>query len=177
MEHLRDQATDDPDWMTAANQPELVEGIARVVALEGDYALLEPEQTTSCGSCVAAGQCGSKEWGTAASRLVGRRFTLPNTDQFRVGERLVIGISHRALLRASLTAYALPLLIMLFVGVITQAIAGNDVITMIATVIGLVIGLFAARGVAYILGATGQLAPCFLRRANRSATTCQITAA
>ncbi|MBB1073929.1 SoxR reducing system RseC family protein [Rhodoferax sp. 4810] len=177
MEHSRGQATDDPDWIAAANQPELVEAIARVVALEGKYALLEPEQSTSCGSCVAAGHCGSREWGSAANRLIGRRFTLVNTDEFRVGERLVIGVSHRALLRASMTAYVLPLLIMLLVGIVAQSLAGDDVITMIATAIGLGIGLLAARGVAYILSATGQLAPYFLRRANRSATTCQITAA
>ncbi len=146
-------------------QPELIKGLARVVAVTGNLAWLEPEQTTSCGGCAASGLCGAKGIGTAASRLEFRRFPMVNEMQLVVGERIVVGVDGRALLKASGTAYAIPLVIMLGAGALAQWIAGSDGITMITMVAGLAIGLLAARWGAHRLGARGQLAPRFLRRA------------
>ena len=49
--------------------PTTVEGIAHVVAVEGNRVWLEPEQTGSCGGCAASGVCGAKGmgWRRAAS--------------------------------------------------------------------------------------------------------------
>ncbi|MBK1693784.1 Fis family transcriptional regulator [Chromatium weissei] len=145
---------------------ELVEGLARVVAVEGNRVWLEPEQTTSCGGCAASGLCGAKGIGTAANRLEMRRFQLVNEAQLVVGERVVIGVDGRALLKASGTAYALPLVIMLIAGAVAQHIAQSDGVTMAAMVTGLALGLLATRGIARWLSTRGQLAPRFLRRAD-----------
>ncbi len=149
---------------TDPSQPALVEGTARVVAVEGDVAWLEPEQTTSCGSCASSGLCGAKGIGTIASRLERRRFPLDNRPGLAVGERVVVGVSERALLKASGTAYALPLVVMFGAGAVAQWLAGSDGITMAAMVAGLALGLLAARWGARWLSARGQLAPRFLRR-------------
>lgn len=154
-----------PEETTDPSQPALVEGTARVVAVEGNVAWLEPEQTTSCGSCASSGLCGAKGIGTMASRLERRRFPLANQPDLAVGERVVVGVSERALLKASGTAYALPLLVMFGAGAAAQSSAGSDGITMVSMVAGLGIGLVAARLGARWLGARGQLAPRYLRRA------------
>jgi sigma-E factor negative regulatory protein RseC len=142
-----------------------VEGIAKVVAVDGEMVWLEPEQTTSCGACASSASCGAKGIGTLASRVEARRFPLDNPAGLVVGERVVVGVGEGALLKASLTAYAIPLVVALGAGGIAQWLAGSDGITMAAMAAGLAVGLLAARRSAGRLSARGELAPHFLRRA------------
>jgi sigma-E factor negative regulatory protein RseC len=154
----------------------VVEGIARVVRIDGATAWFEPEQTTSCGSCASAASCGAGATGigTVASRNAVRRFSLENTNELRPGERVVVGVDNRALLKASLTAYALPLVTALTAGAFAESAAGSDLVTMAAMAGGLGFGLLAARIVAHRLASRGDLAPRFLRRA-RPGETCGMT--
>ncbi|WP_242596911.1 SoxR reducing system RseC family protein [Rhodocyclus gracilis] len=148
-----------------------VEGIARVVAVDcvdGERVWLEPEQTTSCGGCAAASRCGAKGVGTLASRLEARRFPLSAnvaSPPLRIGERVVIGVEERSLVRASLTAYAIPLLTAFAAGGVAEGLVGSDAVTMFAMLGGLGAGLLLAGGVARRLSARGELAPRYLRRA------------
>jgi sigma-E factor negative regulatory protein RseC len=162
-------SSDAPD----PSRPQLVEGTARVVELDGNVAWLEPEQTTSCGGCVSSGLCGAKGIGSTASRLELRRFPMDNDRGLRVGDRVVVGVSEQALLKASGTAYALPLVTMLGSGGAAQWVAGSDGITMAGMIAGLALGLVAARFGARWLTARGQLAPRYLRRAE-AGETCRI---
>lgn len=153
-----------------------VEGLARVVEVEDDIAWLEPEQTTSCGSCASSAACGGGATGigTVASRLAARRFPIENPVgplALRPGERVVVGVSRRALLNAALVAYGLPMLGAIVAGGLAQAQWGEDVSTMICMAAGLAIGLLVARGAARRLSDRGQLAPRLLRRA-RPGETC-----
>ena len=155
-----------------------VEGIARVVGIEGGLAWLEPEQTTSCGHCASSASCGTGQReaagiGTVASRLAARRFALDNLEgaaALQVGERVVIGVGEGALLGAALTAYGLPLLTALIGGSLGQGIYGEDAAAMLGMVGGLAFGLFVARLLARRLAARGDLAPRFLRRARPDET-------
>ena len=158
------------DNMTDFSAPTMIEGIAQVVAVEGKQAWLVPEQTTSCGGCASASACGAKGIGTTASRLELRRFQLVNDVGLRVGERVVVGIRENALLRASLTAYAIPLATLLIAGALAQWAYGSDVATIIAMFAGLALGLVFARVGAGRLMAKGELAPRFLRRASAGET-------
>ena len=159
--------------LPAVSGSHTVEGIARVVRVEGVVAWLEPEQTTSCGSCASAATCGSGSGspgiGTVASRMEARRFALENPRGLRVGERVVVGVDARALIKASLTAYAMPLVAALATGGLAQWAVGSDLVTMGAMAAGLLAGLLAARVGAHRLSARGDLAPRFLRRAPVSA--------
>ena len=144
---------------------EAVEGIAQVVALEGDRAWLVPEQTSSCGGCASSSVCGSKGIGTIATRLEARRFQLVNDYGLRIGDRVVVGIRENALIKASITAYALPLFTLLGAGALAQWWAGSDLITMAAMFAGLAAGLWLARLAAARLLVRGELAPRFIRHA------------
>lgn len=156
--------------MTDFSAPPLVEGIAQVVALDGNTAWLVPEQGTSCGGCASGSACGAKGIGTTASRLELRRFQLVNDAGFRVGERVVVGIRENALLSASITAYVIPLVALLIAGVLAQWVAGSDIVTMASMLAGFVLGLWLSRLRAGYLMVRGELAPRFIRRASAGET-------
>lgn len=145
-----------------------MEGIARVVRIDGGTAWFEPEQTTSCGHCASSAACGAgatKGIGGIARRIELRRFPLANADGLRVGERVVVGVDDRALLKASLTAYAIPLAAALAAGGLAQAAYGDDLTTMAAMAAGLLAGLLLSRVASRRLARRGELSPRFLRRA------------
>lgn len=157
------------DSVTDPGDREVTEGIARVVALAGDVVWLEPEQTSACGGCKAAGACGVQP---GSRRLVARRFSLPNSHGLAVGERVVVGVTDSTLLRAALTAYGLPLLVMLVAGVTTQKMVGGDGAAAVAAVAGLAVGLGLVRLWARRSAARGELTPHFIRRASGLGGTC-----
>lgn len=151
----------------------LIEGVARVVAIEGNLAWLEPEQSSSCGGCASSSACGAKGLGTVANRLAARRFPIADHPGLAVGERVVVGVRGDALLKAAGTAYAIPLVTLLAAGGVAQWAAGSDGITFAASVAGLGLGM----GIAYLgagrLFARGAIAPRFLRRTAATSQTCQ----
>lgn len=155
-------ATD--DGMTLSNTT-VVEGFAHVVAIEGRTVWLEPEQSSGCGSCAASSSCASKGIGTLASRLEARRFALENHANLEVGDKVVVGIQHDALVQGSFIAYGIPLATMWLAAAVAQSSAGKDIVTMAAMAAGLLLGLGLARFGATRLAARGDLAPRFLRRA------------
>lgn len=146
----------------------LIEGVARVVALDGRRACLEPEQGEACGACQSAALCGLKT-DRHPRRLAARRFWVANDLALRLGERVVIGVSGAALLRASLVAYGVPLLAMLAAMVGAWEESGSNGITAVAAVAGLAVGFAAMRLGAGRLAAGGDLTPRVLRRALGSA--------
>ncbi|MDD5384522.1 MAG: SoxR reducing system RseC family protein [Gallionella sp.] len=155
---------------TDFSAPTMVEGTAYVVAVEGNMVWLVPEVGSSCGGCASASACGSKGIGTLAGRLEARRFQLVNDAGLRVGERVVVGIRENALLKASITAYVIPLTTLLSAGALAQWAAGNDTVTMVAMFAGLALGLGLARLGAGRLLVRGELAPRFIRRASAGET-------
>lgn len=152
-----------PSTIPDAGSQSIVEGIARVVAMDGVYAWLEPEQTGSCGGCSSAIACGMKSG--HGNFLAARRFPMKNDFGLRVGERIIVGVSEGSLLRASLTAYALPLLAMLGAGIVTQNMTGRDGPAALAALSGLGVGLLLARWLAKKLAAKGELSLHYRRRA------------
>ncbi|HLO79236.1 MAG TPA: SoxR reducing system RseC family protein [Magnetospirillum sp.] len=150
---------------------ELIEGVARVVAVEGGVAWLEPEQTTACGGCHASATCGAKP---GSARLVARRFAMANDHDFQVGERIVVGVAEDTLRRASLTAYGLPLAFMLVAGVTAQKLGGGDLGAAAATLSGLAVGLGVVRFKSLRQTKRGELAPHYLRRASGHDAECGV---
>ena len=141
----------------------LVEGIARVVADDGARVWLEPEQTSTCGGCASAAACGGKT-GQSDRRLKARRFAVGKEAGLKLGDRVVIGMSEYALIRASAIAYAIPLLSMMGGAVTAQLTFGGDAAAMAAAAGGLLLGVLVARVWAGRLQESGELSPHLLRR-------------
>lgn len=153
------------DSTTDFSAPSMIEGIALVVKVEGRIAWLVPEQGTSCGSCASASACGSKGTSTTTARLENRRFQIENEANLVVGERVVFGIRDNVLLKASATAYAIPLATMVLAGSLAQWKFGSDLAAMAATIAGLAVGMGISRVAAGRMQTKGDLAPQYLRRA------------
>lgn len=141
----------------------LLEGTARVVAVEGRLAWLEPEQTTACGGCKATKVCGVDP---GSPRLVARRFSMPNDENLRVGERVVVGVEEGTVLRAAAILYGVPLVTLLGGGLIAQKVYGLGNLGTAATAIaGLLLGVLLGRLLSSRADARGDNAPHFIRRA------------
>ena len=156
-------ATDSMDGPDDPVSRSMLEGFAKVVALDGNLAWLEPEKMSACGSCQSATACGAKnEFGRSKDS---QRFSLANTADLKVGDRVVVGTFEDSLVRASLAAYVVPIVTMLIAAMLGQAMIGSDAAAAGGAVIGLVIGLFLARWRAGRMHRRGDLTPRFLRRA------------
>ncbi|KON81730.1 SoxR reducing system RseC family protein [Azoarcus sp. PA01] len=163
------------DGIAGSGAP-LLEGTARVVGVAGTVAWLEPEPSAGCGNCAALRSCGSTTFalasgaGTFSRRIAARRFPVATGGDgpcLAVGDRVVVGVGEDALATAALTAYALPLAIMLGAGATAELAAGSDLATFGAMAGGLVLGLAIARRVASRLAASGSTVPRFVRHASR----------
>lgn len=145
---------------------DMVEGFARIVAVEGGKVWAEPEPVAGCGTCHSAGLCSiGKQLGDPNARQMAKRFALPGDLGLRVGERVVVGVREDTLTKGALTAYGLPLVFLLAGGIFGQELGRTDALAAAGAVGGLVAGLLAARIVSGHLSARGVLTPRFLRRA------------
>lgn len=109
----------------------MTETPARVVRVEGDLAWVRGESPSSCGACGGKG-CGSSVF----VRLLHPRepeYLVSNPISAQAGEAVVVGIEEGVLLRAAISAYLVPLLLLLL-GALSggvwgepQAIAGGAV--------------------------------------------------
>lgn len=137
---------------------------ARVVALDGRLAWLEPMQTGSCGSCASAALCGSKGIGSLTDRLEARRFTVDNTAGLRVGDTVEVAFGGRNLLKAAAIAYGTPLVSALATASLVQARVGSDGWTMLGALGGMAGGFALMKLMARRLEARGGLSARIVRR-------------
>ena len=101
----------------------MLEENGRIVELEGDFAWVESERQSTCGSCSARAGCGTG----AIARLLGRkrmRLRVVNRIDAAVGDHVVIGIAESGVVRGSLAVYAVPLA-GLFAGALAGQLAGG----------------------------------------------------
>jgi sigma-E factor negative regulatory protein RseC len=90
-----------------------------VVALEGVFAIVANQRRGGCGGCHAEASCGALSGGMGR-QSVGIRAR--NPLQAEVGERVVLEISDGQLARASFLVYAMPILVLVGVGVVARSL-------------------------------------------------------
>ena len=142
----------------------MIEQEASVIAVADGSALVDVQRQSGCSTCNVGDRCGTS--------VVAKLFGNGNATRLRVvdhiglapGERVVIGIRNQILVRASLTAYLLPLLAVIgTAGAADQAGIG-DAGSALGALLGLLLGLWLA---GIITGGTGEKArfrPLLLRR-------------
>ena len=97
----------------------MIEESGQVVEVQGEFAWIESERTSSCGSCAVRKGCGT----SALAKVLGQRrvrLRVLNRINAAVGDNVVIGIAESGLVRGSLAVYAVPLL-----GLFAGALAGQ----------------------------------------------------
>ncbi|MBF0095819.1 MAG: SoxR reducing system RseC family protein [Magnetococcales bacterium] len=90
-----------------------------VVAVEGAFAIVANQRRGGCGGCHAESSCGAMSGGLGR-QSVGIRAR--NPLQAEVGERVVLEISEGQLARASFLVYAMPILVLVGVGVVARSL-------------------------------------------------------
>jgi sigma-E factor negative regulatory protein RseC len=130
----------------------MIEETGQIVDVEGAFAWVESERTSSCSSCAVRRGCGTG----AIARVLGQRrvhLRVLNRINARVGDLVVIGVSESGLVRGSLAVYAAPLF-GLFAGALgSYAMASRfypewptDPVAVAGALAGFVSGLFWLRG-------------------------------
>ncbi len=145
----------------------MVEGSARVVALDGDRIWLEIEGSAGCGACAAKAGCGVA--GKARGPSARQRFALPRHFEARIGDRIVVGVPESALVRASAIAYAVPVATMVAAAVIAGALGAGDGGAALSAAGGLAAGLGFSQIRARRMAASGRLSPVYIRHARDGA--------
>jgi sigma-E factor negative regulatory protein RseC len=106
----------------------MIEEEGQVVDVQGEFAWVESERTTTCGSCTVRKGCGT----SAIAQLLGKRrvrLRVLNRINARCGDKVVIGIAESGVVQGSLAVYAAPLL-GLFAGAGAGQVLGSAVLDM-----------------------------------------------
>lgn len=122
---------------------------AQVVALEGEYALVQTLRRSTCDSCAANQGCGT----SVLSKVLGQRYArirVLNTLQARVGDTVMIALGENGLLKSALVVYCLPLIAIVLFVVLGQLVLGSNFTEGLAILFGLA-GFGAALGLVRFL--------------------------
>jgi sigma-E factor negative regulatory protein RseC len=124
----------------------MIEQVATVVAVEGDAAWVETYRRSACGACAMNKGCGAglfaKAFGFDSPQL-----KVTRAEGVDIGDRVVVGIDERALVRGSFAAYMMPLLFMMGFAIAGQAllppgpVLGSDLAAILTGGVGLAAGL------------------------------------
>ena len=118
----------------------MLEQQARVKQVVDNQAILELQQQSACQSCQMSGACGT----SSLARLIGfkpRPLTIENRYNLKAGDLVTVGIEENAMLVAGLLTYLLPLLaLFVFALIVDLLFAGNNLLTTLAALAGLLLG-------------------------------------
>lgn len=146
----------------------MMEETARVVAVEGEYALLQTQRQSACQSCSMKTGCGT----SVVSQVVGQRssqFKVENTLEVKIGDEVVIGLQENSLVKGSVLIYALPILLMLGAGLLGDYLAqsydyNRDLLGFGFALTGFVISLPTIRWIINRTAMKQQMQPQLLRK-------------
>lgn len=155
--------------MNSLHEPDaaLIEGLARVVGVDGDQVWLAAEKAAACGSCATRSVCGTGSSKPSAGWRV-PRIMAGNQGSLALGDTVHIGLDRQALTRASFAAYALPLVTMLVAASTQQG--ASDAMAIAAALLGLVVGAAVAK--VLVRRWKDALAPVVLGRAIHTGSSC-----
>ncbi len=123
----------------------MLEETARVIEVHDDLLIAETESRSGCSHCSTSSCTTSvvaKLFGVKRNRLV-----MENSLKAKAGDQVVIGIPDQLLVRASLTAYLLPLMVMLLVTAMGDLLGMNELLLSLLALVGLALGFFTVRWV------------------------------
>ena len=145
----------------------MIEEHARVVAVQGDTALLQTQRQSSCGSCEVKSGCGT----SVLAGIFGQKMTqlkVQNTLNARPGDEVVLGMEEHALVTGSLLVYGVPLLMLLLGALMGEAIASQlgmdaELLPVVAGATGFALAFLLVRGVLRRTAVGLQMNPVMLR--------------
>ncbi len=122
------------------NETAMLEESGTVIAIEGDYAVIETQRVSACGHCNVGESCGT----SVLAGIFGNshnQVRLINHLGLLVGDTAIIGINQSVLLITAVLAYMLPLILMIAFSVIANLSMLSDGINFIFSLLGLFTGM------------------------------------
>jgi sigma-E factor negative regulatory protein RseC len=125
----------------------MIEALATIISLDDGYAVVETQQQPACGPCASADSCST----SLLSGLFKRRYnrlTVSNPILAKPGEKVIIGLQENTLLKVSFLAYLLPLVCMILIAMLIQAVITQygwvvgELPQVLGGLFGLIAGLF-----------------------------------
>ena len=148
----------------------MIEERGRVTEAGAGYAWLEIRRQTACGGCQTQGGCGTavlaKVWHGKTLRV-----RALSALALQPGDEVVVGMADGVLLRGALLVYLLPVILLLVGAMLGQAAFGaaGEEPVVLASVLGLALGLLAARALAGRFRDDARYQPVVLRRTSATA--------
>ena len=105
----------------------------------GKQVELELQRGSACGQCELNRGCGTG----ALGRLLGKRskpLVIETEHVLKPGDRLQLGLSESALVKASLTIYGLPLLGMVAAGLLASFAVLSEALVALVAGVGFIVG-------------------------------------
>ncbi|MCK5810907.1 MAG: SoxR reducing system RseC family protein [Cocleimonas sp.] len=128
--------------------PMMIEEIGIVERVEDGYIWVSPASSGgACGSCQSSGSCSTSILVTLLQGKTSKTVRVNNTINAKVKDKVVLGIHPQGLLSGSALIYLLPILTLF----IFAALGGqffNERVSMVAGVVGFIIGLYISKKIA-----------------------------
>lgn len=124
----------------------MIEDVATVIKEQGDDVVIESIRKSSCSGCGAGNACGTNVLATLFDKTSQNpQLTLQNTVGAKVGDKVIVGIDEKIVIKSSFFVYIVPVLSMIFfaaVGLFVGDYIGisNDSASSILGIIGLFLG-------------------------------------
>lgn len=147
----------------------MIEQQGIVVEAGEEFAWVETQRQSSCGSCSAKAGCGT----ALLNRSLGAKFSrirVANAVNAKTGDCVVLGIPEQALLKGSFAVYLVPLLGLLFGAVLAHLLGGavsvgwQDLWALVGGSAGFFAGLYWVRGYGQRAARGRGFQPVLLRR-------------
>ncbi len=123
-----------------------MENFGVIKRIEGEQVFVEVDPVVSgCGRCHEAGGCGSSLLTQSLRPAKFRLYRLPNCIGASVGDHVILSVPEGAVLRASLLAYLMPILLLIGGAALGMALDGQDSAALSGAGIGLLLGLLGLR--------------------------------
>jgi sigma-E factor negative regulatory protein RseC len=145
-----------------------MEAEAVVTRIEGTDAMVEVgHRSTGCGRCHEPGGCGGGS--NLFGQLFGTRtsiFRVRNSIGAQVGERVLVGVGDREILRTALVTYFLPIVLLVAgaFGGMALAETPNDSAAFTGGLFGFAAGVLAVTIYQWRARKSGSLQPILMRR-------------
>ncbi len=123
----------------------MIEETAVILECAGEYAQVQTERLSACGSCSSRSACETASLKEEPDKALDVVLQVLNPINAQPGERVVIGFEEEALTKASMAFYAVPLVTFILFALVGQWLASSEGAAALGGVFGLAAGLLWLR--------------------------------
>ena len=118
---------------------------AEVRGVEAGHARLACESSPGCGLCGEAGGCGTRLFGSSATRALHLPRDVPGAADLTPGDRIILSVTDGALVRAAALAYLLPVAGLLGGAVLARFAGAAESMAPVLATAGALLGVWLGR--------------------------------